>query len=108
MLQNLQENTCARISFLIKLQVLFCEFCKIFKKTFFYRTLPVAAFDAQFSFFIARHKSNINLNLMLPSYRANQLTGFYMKVALPFNWLTLLKTFAFHVHYLILWTHNQS
>ena len=52
-----QENTCARVSFLIKLQtsgydfikketpaqVLSCEFCEIFKNTFFYRTLPVAA-----------------------------------------------------------------
>ena len=38
--QNLQENTCARISFLIKLQA--CEFCEIFKNTFFYRTPLVA------------------------------------------------------------------
>ena len=37
--QNSQENTCARDSLLIKLQavahVFSCEFCKIFKKTFF-------------------------------------------------------------------------
>ena len=37
--QNSQENTCASISFSIKLQV----FCKISKNTFFYRTPPVAA-----------------------------------------------------------------
>ena len=56
--QDLQENTCARISFLIKLQALACnvikketlallsscEFREIFKNTFFYRTPPVAAF----------------------------------------------------------------
>ena len=52
-LQNLQENTCARASLLIKLQafgtgetlaqVFSCEFCKISKNTFFYRTLLVAA-----------------------------------------------------------------
>ena len=50
--QNLQENTCARVSFLIKLQVsdcnlivketlphvFSCKFCKISKSTFFYRT----------------------------------------------------------------------
>ena len=56
-LQNPQENTCARVSFLIKFQTLFlqlylktdstqvfaCGFCKIFKNTFFYRTPPVAA-----------------------------------------------------------------
>ena len=36
--QNSQENTCARVSFLIKLQAWFpYEFCKIFKNTFFYR-----------------------------------------------------------------------
>ena len=47
--QNSQENTCARVSFLIKLQsgglqiyqkeilkqVYSCEFCEIFKNTFF-------------------------------------------------------------------------
>ena len=56
--QNSQENTCARASFLIKLrasacnfikkedlaQVFSCEFCRISKNTFFYRTPPVAAF----------------------------------------------------------------
>ena len=56
MSQNSQENTCARGSFLIKLQaccnfikketlvkVFSCEFCEIFKNTFFYRTPLVAA-----------------------------------------------------------------
>ena len=56
--QNSQENTCARVSFLIKLQVEVCnfikketleqvfpcEFCKISKNTFFYRTLLVDCF----------------------------------------------------------------
>ena len=45
-LQNSQENTCARASFLIKLQAsdLFsCEFYKIFQNTFFQRIQPVAA-----------------------------------------------------------------
>ena len=32
--QNSQENTCASVSFLIKLQA-FCEFCEISKNTFF-------------------------------------------------------------------------
>ena len=42
--QNSQENTSARVSFLIKLQTsgLFCELCKISKKIFFYRIPPVA------------------------------------------------------------------
>ena len=38
--ENSQENTCTRVSFLIKLketlaQVFSCEFCEIFKNTFF-------------------------------------------------------------------------
>ena len=55
--QNSQENTCARVSFLIKLQaqacnfiiketlaqVFFCEFCEISQNIFSYRTPPVAA-----------------------------------------------------------------
>ena len=41
--QNSHENTCARVSFLIKLQVFSCKFCKTFKSTFFNRTFPVAA-----------------------------------------------------------------
>ena len=56
-LQNSKENTCARSSFLIKLQALACnfikketltqvfscEFCEISKNTFSYRTPPLAA-----------------------------------------------------------------
>ena len=55
--QNSQENTCARVSFLIKLQAwgfikkktlaqaFSCEFCEISKNTFFHRTPLVAAFE---------------------------------------------------------------
>ena len=52
-LQNLQENTCARVSFFNKAcnfieretlaQVFPCEFCKISKSTFCYRAPSVAA-----------------------------------------------------------------
>ena len=45
--QNSQENTCARVSFLIKLQaeaqVFSCEFCEISKITFFDRTPLMSA-----------------------------------------------------------------
>ena len=41
--QNLQENTCARVSFLIKAQVFSYEFCEISKKTFLHRISLVAA-----------------------------------------------------------------
>ena len=52
-LQNSQENTCARVSFLssacnfikqeILAQVFSCEFCEISKNTFSYRKPPVTA-----------------------------------------------------------------
>ena len=52
--QNSSGNTCARVSFLIKeacnfikketlAQVFSCEFCEIFKKSYFYGTPLVAA-----------------------------------------------------------------
>ena len=58
--QNSQENTCPRVSFLIKFQtstcnftkketlaqVLSCEFCEISKNTFSQRTPPVAASES--------------------------------------------------------------
>ena len=53
-LQNSLENTCAIVSFLIKLQVIkkealaqvfSCEVCKISKNTLFYRTPLVTASD---------------------------------------------------------------
>ena len=54
--QNSYENTRVRVSFLIKLQastsketlaqVFPCEFCKIFKNAYFYRTPLMAASDS--------------------------------------------------------------
>ena len=49
--QNSQENTCARVSFLLKLQALGLQLClkrdsgtgEISKDSFFYKTPPVAA-----------------------------------------------------------------
>ena len=57
--QNSQDNTCARVSILIKslfynfikketpTQVFSCEFCEIFKNNFFHRTPPVAASEPE-------------------------------------------------------------
>ena len=45
-LQNSQENTCARVSFLIK-HLLSCEFCEISKNTFSYKTPPGDCFWKQ-------------------------------------------------------------
>ena len=64
--QNSQESTCVRVSFLIKLQALACnfikketlvlvfscEFCEISKNPFFYKTHPVAASDYYFPRFV--------------------------------------------------------
>ena len=46
-LQNSQENSCARVSFIIKtpVQVFSCEFCEISKNTFLYRAPLVADSD---------------------------------------------------------------
>ena len=58
-LQNSQENSCARVSFLIKLQTsgiqicwkgdsgvgIFCEVCESSKNTFSYKTPLIAAFE---------------------------------------------------------------
>ena len=66
--RNSQGNTCARVSFLIKLQAegcnftkkeilaqaLSCEFCEISENTFSHRTPPV---DASGSFTIDRNLS---------------------------------------------------
>ena len=45
--QNSQETTCARVSFLIELQVsgkvFSCDFCEISKSTYSYKTPPMAA-----------------------------------------------------------------
>ena len=42
MLQNSQEDACARVSFN---QLFSCKFCKMFKGNFFYRTPPVAVLE---------------------------------------------------------------
>ena len=68
--QNSQENTCTRVSFLIKLQawglqlylkkslaqVFSCEFCGISKNTFSYRTPLVAASEHSLRMFLINKK----------------------------------------------------
>ena len=44
--QNSQENTCASVS---QVHAFSCEFCEIFKNTYFNRTPPVAAADVTIS-----------------------------------------------------------
>ena len=72
--QNSQENTCAIVSFLIKLQasacnvikketmarVFSCEFCEIPKKTFSYRTLRWMFLKRAATLSYACTKENLN------------------------------------------------
>ena len=78
-LQNSQENTCAKVSFLIKpqacnfikketlTQVFSCKFCEISRNTFFHRTPLVAAFVLIRFFY--------NVNLLYCKDRANLITS---------------------------------
>ena len=72
--QNSWENACARYYFLIKLKVFSWEFCKIFKNTFFYRRLPVAASEY--------------LNF-IQAIQQNQLTLCFMRSSGKNTWLGL-------------------
>ena len=89
-LQNSQENPCARVSFYCNFikketmaQVFSCEFCKIFKNTFFYRTPPVAASNETSS----RDSEKVNLfylkfkTFMLIIYKLNK----YLKSVFTLN-----------------------
>ena len=75
--QNSQENTCARVSFLIKMpaacsfikketvtQVFSCEFGKFSKNTFSYRTPSVAA-SASLILFLLHKTTSICKNIKL-------------------------------------------
>ena len=65
--QNSQENTGARVSFLIKLfkktlaQVFFCEFCEISRNTFSSKTPPVAASVVFKCLFVISHTLHFTL-----------------------------------------------
>ena len=70
--RNLQENTCVKASFLLKLheafieketlaQVFFCEFCDIFKNPFLTENLRVTASDLRMQVVVI---CNLNLSLI--------------------------------------------
>ena len=90
--QNSQENTCARASFLIKLQVAPAtllkkklwdrcfpvNYAKFLRTSFFYRTPPVAASD-DFWWFLVFYLAELNLPLKfmndsVPSLLKNKIT----------------------------------
>ena len=57
--QNSQENTCARVSFLITLQtsVFSCEFCQVSKSTFFTEHLQTTASSGTYFERVSRKES---------------------------------------------------
>ena len=99
--QKSQENTYARVSFLIKLQAsglqlyqkrdsgtgIFCEFCEIFKSTFSYRTSPVAA--SEFNK-IRDHVSNKTKREAIKEFLCS-LSRTFIKYSFIWNELTFFK-----------------
>ena len=62
--QNLQENTCARVSFLVKLHAGACEFCEIFINNLLTNHLWATASDYSRSLYPAPHTNHLDLPLL--------------------------------------------
>ena len=119
--QNLQENTCTRASFLIKLQAcnfikketleqFSCEFCKIFKNTYFEEYLGTTASEKIQVFYIiwdklpwlfsvSRYWYKVLLFLTYLFYLSN-FPSFSLYILLAYSQYLLLETFH------ILWFFN--
>ena len=82
--QNLQENTCSRVSFLIKLQVwgskqmFSCEFCEISKNNFFTEHLRKTA--SVFSFVRQYVTANSNRLISYLTVRKNRSIKFTLGI----------------------------
>ena len=109
--QNLLENTCARVSFLIKLeacnfikketlaQVFSCEFCDISKNTCSYRTPPVGA-----SVHISKSiRENTYAHYTVPEPFFNKVAGLRHR-CFPLSFVKFLRTpfFLEHLCWLLL------
>ena len=88
--QNSQENTCARVSFLIKLQaqetlaqMFSCEFCKISENVFFTVHLQITA---------SGRKGTIFIPLPLaPAYKHSDICNFAIEIIpYTFNWIVCI------------------
>ena len=90
--QNSQENTCARVSFLIKFnkvvkketlaQVFSCEFCEIFKNRFFKRVLLVAASECDLTVSIIPIIISLLLDLNLNIHKTDVFWTSYVRLSL--------------------------
>ena len=100
--QNSLENTCARVSFSIKLQdrglqlywketlakVFFCKFCEIFKNTFFAEQLRVIASDIRMQVVVI-YNLNLSLQFVTKLYifsSASFHAGAWFNVPELLNW----------------------
>ena len=93
--QSSQENTCARVCYI--LQVFSCEFCEIFKNTFFCRTPLVAA-----SILILHYLHNNN-TMLIPKFQ-NIAIVYY-----TYTWKTLITNLFYdNVFYTLLLFHCST
>ena len=108
--QHLQENTCARVSFFIKLQArpnlqlylkkslwhrcFSCEFCEIFRNIFSYRTPPVAA--SRRIFFVLHHSFQIHHKYILVKPWEQ---GIFFHTLIQTSWYSSCLVFSFNHHY---------
>ena len=97
--QNSQENTYARVSFLVKLQakdwnfikkgtlaqVFFCEFCEICKKIFFAEHIPASAFENVTTGVNTYYKVKANLSVQVIS-TVNLIFWFYVCILNSWIW----------------------
>ena len=91
--QNYQKNPCARVSFLLKLlaQVFSCEFCKIFKNTFFHRTPPVAT--SANNELLLKYLSNMLLISGKHQFLVNLKGTFFTVALINCHWRQITKIF---------------
>ena len=78
--QNSQENTCARVSFLIKM--FSCEFCEISKSTFFTEHLWMTASGYTSTQALLVHKQQSSTELILTNNPCSFQNSFVIKTGL--------------------------
>ena len=115
--QNSQENTCARVSFLIKLQTLAqvfsCEFCEISKNTFSYRTPPVTVSDIityQLHHYLSSWFSTFEPSIFWQLPYCSQVSGYFCRFLVLWMLATVYKAMFILWKISVLWhkIHKQT
>ena len=108
--QNLQENTCARVSFLIKLQTLAqvfsCEFCEISKNTFSYRTPLVTVSDIityQFHHYLSSWFSTFEPSIFWQLPYCFRVSGYFCRFLVLWMLATVCKVMFILWKISVLW-----